>query len=152
VQRLRTPAQFKAALDGGTVARTVHFALHRVSLPLSAASSTAGPDLQALFAVGLLKGANHAPTEGGCSQGWLGAVVPKRWAKRAVTRNAIKRQIYAVSTLTAPQLPCAAYVVRLRSGFAADQFRSAQSAQLKQLVRAELQQLFAAVATPKERA
>jgi division/cell wall cluster transcriptional repressor MraZ len=24
---------------------------------------------------------------------WLGAMVPKRWAKRAVTRNSIKRQI-----------------------------------------------------------
>jgi ribonuclease P protein component len=152
VQRLRTPAQFKAALDGGTVARTVHFALHRVSLSQPAASSATGPDLQALFAVGLLKGANNAPTAVGCTQGWLGAVVPKRWAKRAVTRNAIKRQIYAVSTLTAPQLPSAAYVVRLRAGFAADQFRSAQSTQLKQLVRTELQQLFAAAAAKQERA
>ena len=28
---------------------------------------------------------------------WMGALVPKRWARRAVTRNAIKRQIYSVS-------------------------------------------------------
>jgi ribonuclease P protein component len=134
------------------VARTAHFALHRVSLSQPVAPSTTGPDLQALFAVGLLKDPNPPPTPVGCSQGWLGAVVPKRWAKRAVTRNAIKRQIYAVSTLTAPQLSCAAYVVRLRAGFAADQFRSAQSAALKQLVRAELQQLFAAAAAKQERA
>jgi hypothetical protein len=43
-------------------------------------------------------------------------------------------------------------VVRLRAGFAADQFRSAQSAAFKQLVRAELQQLFAAAAAKQERA
>jgi ribonuclease P protein component len=31
-------------------------------------------------------------------QAWLGAMVPKRWARRSVTRHTIKRQIYAVSS------------------------------------------------------
>ena len=48
---------------------------------------------------------------------WLGAMVPKRWAKRAVTRNAIKRQIYSVSAQFVPQLRPRGYVVRLRAGF-----------------------------------
>jgi ribonuclease P protein component len=74
----------------------------------------------------------------------LGVVVPKRWAKRAVTRNTIKRQIHAVSEAIA--LPAAAYVVRLRSAFDRTQFASATSVLLKRTVRAELQQLFSQVA------
>ena len=74
---------------------------------------------------------------------WVGALIPKRWAKRAVTRNAIKRQVYAVSTALDPALSRAAHVVRLRSAFDRVMFPSASSQALKQAVRAELQQLFA---------
>ena len=69
--------------------------------------------------------------------------MPKRWAKRAVTRNAIKRQIYTVSLDFEADLPAAAHVVRLRTGFDKAQFHSATSPALKQAVRAELQRLFA---------
>ncbi|HEY8048909.1 MAG TPA: ribonuclease P protein component [Ramlibacter sp.] len=69
----------------------------------------------------------------------VGVVVPKRWAKRAVTRNTIKRQVYSVSAQAS--LPAAAYVVRLRTGF--EGFRSATSDALRRAVRAELLQLFA---------
>ena len=72
----------------------------------------------------------------------MGAMVPKRWARRAVTRNAIKRQIYAVSTLFEDRLPHAAHVVRLRTAFDRRQYISATSEQLKQAVRQELEQLF----------
>ena len=44
-------------------------------------------------------------------------MVPKRWARRAVTRNTIKRQIYAVGALFEARLPQAAHVVRLRTAF-----------------------------------
>ena len=71
-------------------------------------------------------------------------MVPKRWAKRAVTRNAIKRQIYAVSADFAQQYPQAAYVVRLRRGFDRTAFVSASTEQLKQLVRAEVKDLMQA--------
>jgi ribonuclease P protein component len=69
-------------------------------------------------------------------------LVPNRWARRAVTRNTIKRQIYTVSAQFEVQLPCAAHVVRLRSGFDRQQFISATSTLLKQAVRLELVQLF----------
>ncbi len=72
---------------------------------------------------------------------WLGAMVPKRWAKRAVTRNAIKRQIYNVSAEFSPQQSVAAFVVRLRRDFSRKIFLSASSDQLKQAVQAELRQL-----------
>ena len=74
---------------------------------------------------------------------WIGAIVPKRWARRAVTRNAIKRQIYTVSQDFEARLPAAAHVVRLRAGFDKARFRSATSPELKEAVRAELQRLFA---------
>lgn len=79
---------------------------------------------------------------------WMGAMVPKRWAKRAVTRNAIKRQIYNVSHEFEPALPVAAHLVRLRAGFDAAQFVSATSDLLKSAVRQELQQLFARATMP----
>ena len=73
-------------------------------------------------------------------------MVPKRWAKRAVTRNAIKRQIYSVSTDFESALLVAGHVVRLRAGFDRKQFISATSEELKTAVRQELHQLFAKVA------
>ncbi len=75
-------------------------------------------------------------------------MVPKRWARRAVTRNAIKRQIYTVSATFAPRLPAAAHVVRLRSAFDRSRFVSATSDALKRAVRGELEQLFSRVALP----
>jgi len=135
VQRLKTRPQFQAALAGGTVSRTAHFALHRLSLvpPEDTSSENAvkiGPapsTEQALF---------------GLFDVWLGAMVPKRWARRAVTRNAIKRQIYNVSEHFGDRLPLAAHVVRLRTAFDRKQFISATSEPLKLAVREELLQLF----------
>ena len=69
-------------------------------------------------------------------------MAPKRWARRAVTRNTIKRQIYSVVALFEARLPQAAYVVRLRATFDRKQFVSARSDLLKQAVRAELLELF----------
>jgi ribonuclease P protein component len=115
VQRLKTRAQFEAAMAGGTVSRTAHFVLHRAASPEPTTLAT-------------------EPS--------IGAVVPKRWAKRAVTRNGIKRQIYDVSAAFEPRLPAAAHVVRLRSEFARADFPSAWSDALKASVRGELLQLF----------
>ncbi len=74
----------------------------------------------------------------------MGAMVPKRWAKRAATRNLIKRQIYSVSAEFSQNYPQEAFVVRLRRGFARTEFVSASSVQLRQAVRAELQTLMQA--------
>ncbi len=73
---------------------------------------------------------------------WLGAMVPKRWARRAVTRNAIRRQIYAVAEEIDTPLTPGAHLVRLRAAFATAQFPSATSTALNQAVRAELMALF----------
>ncbi len=118
MQRLKTRAQFQAVLNGETWSRTQHFTLHGVALggvlttPITDPLADVGPPLFALSDV------------------WLGAMVPKRWAKRAVTRNA-------------SSMACAAHVVRLRSAFDRKLFFSATSDALKAAVRHELQQLFA---------
>lgn len=75
----------------------------------------------------------------------MGAMVPKRWAKRAVTRNTVKRQIYTVSAEALDSPETAAYVVRLRAAFDRAFFVSATSEVLKAAVRLELQQLFALI-------
>jgi ribonuclease P protein component len=120
---LKNRAQFQAVLNAVTMARTTHFALHVLALdpsPLDAAS-------RPLFA---LPGT------------WIGVMAPKRWARRAVTRNTIKRQILAVSREFEPLLPAAAHVVRLRCAFERAHFTSATSTALKKAVRLELRQLF----------
>ena len=133
-------------MAGGTIARTAHFALHRLVLAAEAPGITAAPSEpgdqpdkvvpQALFAF---------------EATWLGAMVPKRWARRAVTRNAIKRQIYNVATGFEPGLLQAAHVVRLRVAFDRKQFVSASSDLLKQAVRAELLQLFERATAPHKK-
>lgn len=145
MQRLKTRAQFQAVMTGGVVSRTAHFVLHRCALEsLMPASEIPVP-------VAERRPASAAPS---ARQVLIGALVPKRWARRAVTRNTIKRQIYAVGAEAEPGLASAALVVRLRAGFDRAQFVSATSVPLKRAVRSELQQLFrqAPTCTGPERA
>lgn len=81
---------------------------------------------------------------------WLGSVVPKRHAKRAVTRNLIKRQIRAAFVRHAAALPPGLWVVRLRTGFDRTAFPSAASDALRRCTGGELDQLLhqAAQVTP----
>ncbi|MDZ7861228.1 ribonuclease P protein component [Acidovorax sp.] len=154
MQRLKTRPQFQAAMAGGTVSRTAHFALHRLVLGAdgtattggavvaSGASAPAAPAQPAASASPAGPGVSPQALFAMADEVWLGAMVPKRWARRAVTRNTIKRQIYTVGATFEARLPQAAHVVRLRSTFDRKQFISATSDQLKEAVRAELLQLF----------
>lgn len=122
MQRIQTRAQFQAVLAGDTVSRAPHFVLHRLMTPVHQT-----PLQQPLFVPTTL---------------YLGALLPKRWARRAVTRNLLRRQIYSVGAFHAQALAPVAYVVRLRRGFDPAAFVSASSAQLRWAVRTELMQLF----------
>lgn len=128
MQRLKTRPQFQAVLAGTIVAKTPHFVLHRNVLAAKAVPNRSGKQVD-------------APVLFREQDMWIGAMVPKRWAKRAVTRNAIKRQIYTVSAEFSHLYPQAAFVVRLRSSFSRTEFVSAVSDLLKQAVRAEVQAL-----------
>jgi ribonuclease P protein component len=83
----------------------------------------------------------ETPTPGGLER-WLGLVVPKRHARRAVTRTLMKRQIRHIAAACAPQLEPGLWVVRQRNPFDVKQFPSAASDALKEAARAELRALF----------
>ena len=132
MQRLQTRDQFQAVLAGRILAKTGHFALHRAALDVTDVTTTqscisAMPLAAPLFAV---------------RDVWMGALVPKRWARHAVRRNAIKRQIYAVSADYQASFEVAAHVVRVRAAFDPQRFTSAVSDALKVQVRQELHALF----------
>lgn len=132
MRRLKTRSQFQTVLAGQRVASTVHFVLHRCGLGGTPESGKFDQDVSQSGRPWLAQ-----PVV------WLGAMVPKRWAKRAITRNTIKRQIYSVSSEFESSFPVAAHVVRLRAAFDRDKFVSAGSPALNQAVRLELVQLFA---------
>jgi ribonuclease P protein component len=79
---------------------------------------------------------------------WLGSVIPKRHARRSVTRNLLRRQIRAALADRLDVLPPGLWLVRLRSPFAKDQFVSAASDLLRDAARQELQQLFSRLTVP----
>lgn len=131
--RLQTREQFQAVMAEGMCARTSHFALHRLVLDAQAAPPRA-------FVRGWASG----------SAWWVGSLVPKRWARRSVTRHGVRRQIYAAAAecgaVLCPQEPTSqriAYVVRQRCTFDVRQFPSAWSPALARAVRAQLRTLFA---------
>jgi ribonuclease P protein component len=130
VQRLTHSAQFQAVLGAKTLAKTPHFALHQASLDVAqAARARASARTQTEL----------APS--GASASLWGVVTPKRWAKRAVTRNAIKRQMLAVAGREGHALPNAAYVLRQRAAFDPKRYPSARSEPLQLAVRTELEAL-----------
>ena len=72
---------------------------------------------------------------------WLGTVVPKRHARRSVTRTLLKRQIRAAITRHLASLACGLWVVRLRAPFDRAHFVSAASIQLRRAAYDELESL-----------
>ncbi|MGY4831667.1 ribonuclease P protein component [Sphaerotilaceae bacterium SBD11-9] len=118
-------------------ARSVHFAVHylesRPSQPAKPRSRALVPELSTGQAPEQGKSVDELPPEG-C---WLGAVVPKRHARRAVTRSLLKRQIRTVAAAQSG-LAHGLWVVRLRSPFDRSAFPSAASDALRHSARAEL--------------
>lgn len=79
-------------------------------------------------------------------QVWLGLVVPKRHAKRSVTRSLFKRQIRAAIGRHAALMADGLWVVRLRAPFDKVKFPSAASVALQSAARTELDALLAGAA------
>jgi ribonuclease P protein component len=77
---------------------------------------------------------------------WFGCVVPKRHAKRAVTRNLIKRQIREAFKRHEGELPRGLWMVRLVGGFATAHFASARSDALALAARTEIDTLLGRMA------
>eukprot|EP01036_Dinobryon_divergens_P042129 gene42129-55937_t len=146
IGRIVRPVDFERVLAAPQRSRSTHFAVHYLCggpLPVrpaavSGAPEGFSPELSPELSTG------HADTTlppVDDSRLWLGLVVPKRHAKRAVTRNLIKRQVRAAMVRHAPELPPGLWVVRLRAGFDKQQFLSPSSGPLRECAREEIAQL-----------
>jgi ribonuclease P protein component len=155
IGRILRSADFERVLGSPSRARSSHFAVHHVaaspSLPGKKLPTTEG-ELSTGGAQQVHMLVDEVAVEAlpqGC---WLGSVVPKRHARRAVTRTLLKRQIRAAFVAQAaadvPLLP-GLWVVRLRAPFDIKQFPSASSEALRSAARAELAQLFERARAPQ---
>ena len=137
LERLVHKVDFERLLSTRSQMRSAHFALHHVSGgPLAAPARrnrAISVDLSTTPAPAL-----PPPVDDSVGAHWLGCVVPKRHARRAVTRNLLKRQIRASFERHATGLPGGLWLVRLRAGFAVTEFISARSTALAQAARTEL--------------
>jgi len=73
---------------------------------------------------------------------WLGTVLPRRHARRAVTRNLLRRAIREAAFQHADRLGAGMWLVRLRAPFERAGFPSADSPPLRRALRRELAELF----------
>jgi ribonuclease P protein component len=150
IGRLLRSADFDRVLRTRDVARSVHFAVHHVAgrpvggsrvvkRPADTELSTAVDDCVEMSVDDLspTKASTGVPVGPAV---WLGAVVPKRHAKRAVTRNLLKRQIRAVLGDHQHELAHGLWIVRLRAPIEAS-YSSAASATLRDAVRGELRRV-----------
>ena len=118
LKRLRSREQFQAVLSGKVVSKSHHFALHHLCLDTQQTD-----DRTCLFPHSLV---------------YVGAMTPKRWAKSAVTRNAIKRQVYSMCDSLKTESANSAFLVRLKQQFSRVDFISAASGVLSGALRREL--------------
>ncbi len=80
---------------------------------------------------------------------WLGMVVPKKHARRSVTRNLIKRAMRAMMAGAGTGLPAGLWVLRLKAPFDRQAFTSPASVPLLQAARDELLLLLQRAAAPR---
>jgi len=153
IGKLNRPVDFERVLGRQSRARSAHFALHHLSANPAPSAwhaaqlRTASAELSTGDSQPVHKSVDQDPPAApeGC---WVGIVVPKRHAKRSVTRALLKRQIRAAFA-ERPGMPPGLWVVRLRSPFDRQKFPSAASDALRAAARAELAQLLDRALKPK---
>ena len=161
--RILRSADFERVLGSSACARSPHFAVHFVagqpSRPAGKRATEEGPErvdsreLSTTDAPVSAQPVDELPApavktrSANEPQVWLGTVVPKRHAKRAVTRNLLKRQIHAaLARRDVPgqaRLSSGLWVVRLRAPFDRLAFASAASRALREAACAEIDALLA---------
>lgn len=128
----------KALLSAPTLAKTAHFVLQaaREGQVLQELPTGAAPDRTESVD-------NSLPvTPSAVVPLGLALVVPKRHAKRAATRNLVKRQMREAMRGRCGEWVGRQVLIRQRSAFNPQQFRSAASDVLRDAVRVELDMLF----------
>ena len=134
-------SDFERVLRVRSRASSAHFALHHLAVS-PAGGKNRSPDVDLMqLSTGAAPRVDKPVDDRPLNGLWLGAVVPKRHARRAVTRNLIKRQIRAAVARHLGSLEAGLWVVRLRGPFDRAGFTSAASDALKQATRSELDQV-----------
>ena len=152
--RLVRSVDFERVLRQRSRAQGAHFALHHLvatpSGPGPGREKAGNPKLSTELEPTMVRSVDDSPVPASQevfaalrspsppSGLWMGAVVPKRHARRAVTRTLLKRQIYAAVKACADALPAGLWVIRLRAGFERATFPSAASTALRDAARIEL--------------
>jgi len=149
IGRIVRSVDFERVLAAPSRARSPHFAVHHVAGVPSTPAGAAAHSLSTELSTGQADSTNRVVDDPAAAPAgtrlWLGAVIPKRHAKRAVTRSLLKRQIRA-AVQRQNSLPDGLWVVRLRAPLPRDDFRSAASDQLRRVAHDELDALLAEAA------
>lgn len=140
-------SDFQQALGTRPVSRTLHFALHALWACASSPELSTALPVQAEGAVDDLSGACR-----------LGLVLPKKQARRSVTRSLIRHQAreavrrhgpragdVLLNQSTGDARRLTGWVLRLTRGFDRQTYPSAASGALNEAVRLELDELWAHV-------
>jgi ribonuclease P protein component len=156
IGRLQQAADFQRLLETPPRRRSAHVCVHFVAAaparPPARPPKSARAELSTDSEPNLTSPVDKSPAASekvavppaapeGC---WLGCLVPKRHARRAVTRSLLKRQMRAAAERHAGTLAPGLWLLRLRSGFATSQFPSASSEALREAARLELDTLLQA--------
>ena len=137
-------ARFEAAMACRPCARTAHFMVHHRRGDADRPPVERSVDNPVDRPVGNSGESSEEHPSGPCAPCVrLGLVVPKRHARRAVTRTLVKGQIRAGMRRHLAALPPGDWVVRLRAPFDRSTFPSARSEALADAVRAEIDRLMA---------
>jgi ribonuclease P protein component len=148
-QRLVHSEYFVALLAQPQRWRSAHFALHHVPAAPKPRRWARGHTATGEISTGSAEQLDGIVDNSRDPGHWWAAVVPKRHARRAVTRNLIERQVQAALLRQGQQMPAGQWLVRLRSPWAREQFRSADSPLLRAAVGAELDTLFTRCRSPR---
>lgn len=153
IEPLQRSEDFERVLKTSIRARSTHFAAHhladmpsrpaRALIPGRGTELSTDPSDTTPSPVDEFGGAVNRPAVIRVNQGrlWWGAVVPKRHARRSVTRSLLKRQIRAAIARQGALLSPGLWVIRLRAPFDRKAYPSAASETLRQAAHAELAQL-----------
>jgi ribonuclease P protein component len=149
VERLLRSVDFERALGTPPRWRSAHFAVHHVAagpaarrIQVDGAKLSTSQGTSGVQVVDDSAGAAPLPAAVRPAACWLGVVVPKRHARRSVTRSLLKREIRAGIARHVEWLDAGLWVVRLRAPFDAQRYVSAASAALRRAARDELDLLF----------
>jgi ribonuclease P protein component len=148
---LTQASDFTEVLSAPPRARSVHFAVHHLPRRPLAGGKAVQTLGSADLSTTLTSEFSRAVDESSLTGLWLGLVVPKRYAKRAVTRTLLKRRIRAAVAASSATLAPGLWVVRLRTPFARSEFFSAASERLDKAATGELAMLMAAAVARSSR-